>query len=58
MVASEDPLLSLLFQFWVVQSPVHASLMKKFEVANAAVALISLEMAAGGFAAMAIFLQS
>lgn len=48
IVASVELILSLLFQFWIVQSFVHASLRKKFEVASALVALISFEMGAGG----------
>jgi hypothetical protein len=48
--------LSLLFQFWIVQSFFHASWMKKSDVASAFVAFVAFEINVGGVAEFATFL--
>ncbi len=56
VAAPELTILSLLFQFWVVQSPLHASERKKSDVASALVAFAIFEMTAGAAVEAAMLL--
>ncbi len=56
VVAPELTILSLLFQFWVVQSPFHVSVRKKSDVASAFVAFVIFEMTAGAAVEAAMLL--